>query len=301
MPRAAAWNPPCRARALLAAGLACLPLASLAAEPFSAGLLFRVAKPGVPPSFVFGTVHVADPRVLELAPPVAQAFRASRAFAAELALDALIDPRLADAEALPAGGSLATLVGEPAFGRIAAQLVAQGVPAAAVDRMKPWAALVRVSRVDVPPDAATLDQKLLAMARARRLPVVPLEWADEQIAAFDTVPVETQVALLRHAVIDRDALGATSQATVEAWLRRDLAAIARAGERIGARYPHVARHYRVLEKHIVANRTLLMHHRLILPLREGGLFVAVGASHLPGDKGLLRLLAKDGYTVTREW
>lgn len=285
----------------LAVATACLAHVAFAADPFAAGLLFRVSKPGVPPSFVFGTVHVADPRVLELAPPVMSAFQTARAYAAEVALDALVDPRLVEAESLPAGASLAALVGERTFARIAAELAAQGMPADAVERMKPWAALLRVARTEAPPGTTTLDQKLLAMARARRLRVVPLEWVDEQIAAFDAVPLETQLALLRHAITDRVALGESARATVAAWLRRDLAAIARAGDALGARHPHVARHYRVLETHIVTNRTVLMHHRLLLPLREGGLFVAVGASHLPGEKGLLRLLAKDGYAVTREW
>jgi uncharacterized protein YbaP (TraB family) len=34
--------------------------------PFSRGVLFRLDKPGVAPSFVFGTVHSSDPRVTTL-------------------------------------------------------------------------------------------------------------------------------------------------------------------------------------------------------------------------------------------
>jgi uncharacterized protein YbaP (TraB family) len=38
---------------------------------------------------------------------------------------------------------------------------------------------------------------------------------------------------------------------------------------------------------------------LIVPLRGGRVFVAVGALHLYGDKGLLAMIARDKYRVTR--
>ncbi len=42
-----------------------------------------------------------------------------------------------------------------------------------------------------------------------------------------------------------------------------------------------------------------MAHRLFLPLRDGHLFVAVGALHLHGVKGMLALLRTQGYRITR--
>ncbi len=265
-----------------------------AADRFREGLLFRVSKAAVPPSFVFGTLHVADPRVLDLAPPVRDAFAGARAFAPELGTDTLVDPRLEDAELLAKGQTLAALLGEPAFGELAAQLAPQGVPPSTTLRLKPWAALLKVSRAAPASDAVTLDAMLLDMARARRMRIVSLEWVDEQIAAFDGIPMDTQLALLRHVLTHREALAAGAEATVAAWLRRDLAGLARMGEDVARRYPSVARDYRVLARHVIANRTVLMHHRLVLPLRDGRLFVAVGASHLPGENGLLRMRGQGG-------
>jgi uncharacterized protein YbaP (TraB family) len=42
-----------------------------------------------------------------------------------------------------------------------------------------------------------------------------------------------------------------------------------------------------------------MAHRLFIPLRDGRLFVAVGALHLFGSNGLLSLLHAQGYRVRR--
>jgi uncharacterized protein YbaP (TraB family) len=131
--------------------------------------------------------------------------------------------------------------------------------------------------------------------------VAPLELPDEQIAAFDAVPLDSQIALLKHALDHGDALDAAIEPTVDAWLRRDLAGLARVGDRMGEQFPGMGYHYRELSKHIIHNRTILMHHRLALPLRGGRVFVAVGAMHLYGSKGLLAMLQRDGYVVTRIW
>ena len=63
----------------------------------------------------------------------------------------------------------------------------------------------------------------------------------------------------------------------------------------------MSRHYTALIEHMIHGRTALMHHRLFLPLREGRIFVAIGALHLQGRKGLLALLRGDGYRVTQVW
>jgi uncharacterized protein YbaP (TraB family) len=160
---------------------------------------------------------------------------------------------------------------------------------------------VKLGRPPVQDGEQSLDQRLLAAARGQRMQLAPLELPEEQIAAFDTVPMDSQVALLKHALDHRDALDAGIEPTIDAWLRGDLAGLARVGDRMGEQFPGMGHHYRELTKHIVYNRTILMHHRLALPLRGGRVFVAVGAMHLYGSKGLLAMLQRDGYRVTRIW
>jgi uncharacterized protein YbaP (TraB family) len=49
----------------------------------------------------------------------------------------------------------------------------------------------------------------------------------------------------------------------------------------------------------VENRSVVMAHRLAVPLREGRAFVAVGANHLYGPEGMLALIEKQGCRVER--
>jgi uncharacterized protein YbaP (TraB family) len=69
-----------RARLGAVAALAVLLLAGVppaAAQRFDRGLLWSVAGAGAPASYVFGTIHVSDPRVTRLPAPVARALMLS--------------------------------------------------------------------------------------------------------------------------------------------------------------------------------------------------------------------------------
>ena len=283
-----------------AAAFAAAPLAA-AAAPFDEGLLWRVSKAGLADSFVFGTIHIADARVNRIAKPVEDALARSRTLALELGGGTVMDPQVFELEQFRDGRRLQPLIGDETFARVRAELAAQDVPEGVIERMKPWAAMVKLARAAPRGEEPSLDQRLLAVARGRGLKVAPLEWVEEQIAAFDAVPLESQIALLKHVLVNRDALEADVDATVDAWLRGDLARLARMSDRLGDRYPGMGQHYWQLTRHLIHNRTVLMHHRLFMPLRAGRVFVAVGALHLHGDKGLLQLIARDGYRVTRLW
>ncbi|MBI4989157.1 MAG: TraB/GumN family protein [Rhodocyclales bacterium] len=276
------------------------PAAAGGREPFGDGLLWRISGKGKADSFVLGTIHVADARVSAIAPPVRDALARTRTLAME-PLAETFDARVAELEEFDDGRRLEPLIGAEAFAQVRAELLAQDVPGRTIERLKPWAAMMRIARQPRNGGEPTLDERLLQAAQSLRLRVISLELVEEQIASFDAIPPDSQVALLMHLLRNRDALAATTGPAIDAWLRGDLAALARIADRSVERHPAMEYHYRQFTRHLIHNRTLLMHHRLFMPLRGGGVFVAVGASHLYGSQGLLSLLRKDGYRVTRLW
>lgn len=301
--RSNAWRR--RARAV-AAGTALL-LASLLAAgvpertPPEQGRLWRVSRPGVPDSFVLGTIHVADPRVGRIAPPVAAALERSRTLALEAVPLPVSPDALDELELLADGGRLEPLIGAATYAEVRRALAAQGHGDATVARLKPWAAMLKVARIAGPDAERSLDENLFVAALDRRMRVEPMEGAADQAAAFDAVPVATQVALLVHVLAHRDELATTTEPVIAAWLRGDLPHLADLARRAGDRFPDMRQHYDALDRHVIANRTAVFHYRLFLALRAGRVFVAVGASHLSGDAGLLALLREDGYRVTPVW
>ena len=286
----------------VAVALLLLALPATAAEvkqPFSDGRLFRVSRAGVADSFVFGTIHVGDPRVAAVAARLDDALQRSKTLAVELVPQAA-DSALGDFEQLDNGGRLEPLIGTQAFAEVRRELAAQGLTNDVIARLKPWAALLKVTRVQSS-DTQSLDGELVAMAKARRMRMMSLELVDEQTAAFDAVPVDSQVAMLKHALAHREALVAMVDPTIDAWLRGDLAALAKLPDQAGPQFPGMALHYRAFAKHVIDGRTALMHYRLFMPLRDGHVFAAVGATHLYGKQGLLALIRQDGYRVTKLW
>jgi uncharacterized protein YbaP (TraB family) len=266
---------------------------------FTKGLLWRVSRAGVAPSYLFGTIHVADPRVLDLPDPVASALARARRYYTESFQGEREAMRLLEAGQFDDGRRLEPLIGAGAYAKVVEMLRERQVPDDVIARLKPWAVLANLTVTPEDYEKVTLDQRLVELARARKLRVLGLEGIEEQISVFDRIPLDTQVELLKHALDHRDELAAMIEPTIRAWMNRDLAGIRMASTRAAERYPEVAVHYRILFRRVVENRSIVMAHRLFLPLREGGAFIAVGANHLYGAGGMLALIEKQGYRVER--
>jgi uncharacterized protein YbaP (TraB family) len=272
--------------------------AAKAQARFSRGLLWRLSKPGVPASHVFGTIHIADPRVLLIPEPVMLALTQAKSYAMEIQFNPAVDARFFEAAQYDDDRRLEPMIGAEAFAQVRTSLRLREVPEEVIARMKPWAALANLTVTPEDYDKITLDQKLYALAQARHLWTFGLEGIEEQIAVFDSIPLDTQVALLKHGLAEREHFVGLIEPTIQAWLKRDLVLLDAVHQRTITRFPQMAEHYRALARRIVENRSVVMAHRLFMPLARGSVFVAIGADHLYGEKGLLRLLQKQGYRVT---
>ena len=272
--------------------------AALAQE--TRGLLFRIDAPGKSSSWVFGTIHLNDPRVTAIPAPVMAALASSRRLAPEVVLARADMPAVFAAAAQQEDGHrLAEYFDADALERLRVAIGPAAPPAEALDRLKPWVIWLMLDRGGTVSSAPSLDELLVVEARARRMTVFGLELPEEQVASLDALPLATQVALLRWAVASRHRVDADREAAIEAWLARDLRKLAALAEAPAKADDALAPHLREVAKHLVENRNIVMAHRLFLPLRDGRVFVAVGALHLVGPGSLLALIRAQGYRVTR--
>ena len=281
---------------MFAAGMAAMP--TWAKERYDRGLLWRVTNDGKAANYLFGTIHDADARVA-IPPAVAdEAFTRSRTLLVEFLPDAYTRERFAEAALFTDRQTLQEKIGAEDFARVIERLAPTGLERDVVGKLKPWGALInlRHAAADAP---ESIDARLVTQARKRRLAIFQMEGVEEQIFAFDECPMETQVALLKHTLAHHDELVALEDETVRAYLARDLSAIWRVRERFIARYPEVAAHQAVMTKRLLYDRSVVMAYRMQRELRRGGTFVALGALHLYGEKGVLALLAEDGFRATR--
>ena len=279
---------------LLATLLAALPVHGRT-ERFARGLLWRVAKEGVAASHVYGTIHVADARLAELPGAVRQSFDAAKSLMLEFVPDAYSRERFLEASMFLDRQTLEEKIGAEDFERALEVLAPIGLSREVVNKLKPWGVLLNLRNPGRAEPGAALDSQLLELARARRLPLAQIEGVEEQIFTFDEFPMESQVALLKHSLAHRDELTELAERTLEAYLERDLGAIWRLREQFAARHPQIAAHQAVMTKRVVHDRSVVMAFRMQRQLRRGEAFVALGALHLYGEKGVLALLEADGY------
>jgi uncharacterized protein YbaP (TraB family) len=270
-----------------------------ATEPYARGLLWRITKKGIAPSHVFGTIHIPDPRLTGLPAPVRSRFDAAKSLMLEFVPDAYSRERFLEAAVFLDRQTLEEKIGKEDFERAVEHLGHAGLARATVNKLKPWGVLLNLRNPKRAQEGAPLEGQLIELARARRMPLSQIEGVEEQIFTFDEFPMESQVALLKHSLAHRDELVALAERTVDAYLERDLAAIWRLREASAARHPEIAPHQAVMTKRVLHDRSVVMAFRMQRQLRRGSAFVALGALHLYGDKGVLALLEEDGYAASR--
>jgi uncharacterized protein len=289
------------ANILVLLAVALLTSASMAyAEPgtrFERGLLWRIDVHGTPPSYVFGTLHTDDDRVLSIPAPARAAFGRSRIVALEV-IDDEVSVQRFRAAMVSNDPKLPTLLGVDQFREVDALLREHGIPAESAYRLKPWAALLLLTQ-PLGTTAFTLDNFLALQARDQKKQIVALETVDEQIAAFEGIPEDTQLALLRHIQSQHAEIQAAIFPMINAYLARDLAALYRINAEAMEGDANIARHNEIFLECVLYDRSERFARHLGPVFREGGVFAAFGAMHLYGARGVLGLLERQGFRVRR--
>ena len=267
-----------------------------ASEDNSHGLLWELSKPGIEPAYLFGTIHSEDPEVLQLPQPVQQAIDRCNTVVLEMLLDADAMMYSSTAMLMMDGRMLSDIIGKPLFRQVASAIRSRGIQELVLERMKPWAAAVILS-MPVSETGLVLDMMLYQSALEQGKSVHGLETVEEQLNVFEALPEKDQVLLLQDAVENFSGLDALHAELLDAYKQRDLAGLMALSEAaMQAGDQQLADEF---QQHLVVDRNHRMSDRMQVYLRQGKVFIAVGALHLPGEEGLLSLLEQQGFTVRR--
>ena len=175
-------------------------------------------------SHLYGTIHLGDPRVVDLAQPVVQALNGSSSFGMEVVFDVDAIMTMSKAMNLASGKSLGGMLDPALFTGATKLLERYGVATYAAQKLKPWAVFTTLSLPPAQP-AVALDMYLMASAQQLNKPVFGLESIEEQIAVFDALSDSDQVELLLQTVCHYDEFQADVDTMIEHYLARDLGAI----------------------------------------------------------------------------
>ena len=271
------------------------------------GLLWKIEKEGVTPSYLFGTMHMSDPRVVRLGAGAQAAFDASSTIIIETT--EVLDPAKVMAAMLANpelamftdGTTLSSLVPQDEREAFDAALAARGIPPASVEKMKPWmlSAMVALPACEMARKAGgapVLDAQLARQGEAAGKALGGLETIADQLGAMASLPLEFHI----RGLLDTLKLGKTVDDVIETMIVLYL------GEDTGMFWPffHAAlpaqeqdSGFAAFEEAMVKARNRTMAERSVPFIDAGGAFIAVGALHLPGPDGLVTLLREKGYRI----
>lgn len=267
--------------------------AALADSP-TQGLLWQIRAGNAAPSYLLGTMHSDDPRLLNLPAELERALQDARSFTMEVIMDPLALSALGQRMLLPPGESLQKMLDAGSWRQLVLVMGKRRVPEPSLQRLRPWAVAMVLS-MPQQLSGLPLDLHLQQYAAGLGKPLYGLESIEEQVALFEELSDAEQLQLLRSALEQLPELPALIEALTTAYLARDLAAMQTLTDEqlaIGD-----VRFNRRFIKRLIDDRNVKMFQRMRPRLREGGAFIAVGAMHLPGERGLLNMLSKQGYRL----
>ncbi len=272
--------------------------------PFGQGILWKVEGTGseTAPNYVFGTVHVTDRRILNLPMEVRKAFAHARSAIFEIRQNGNDAAKMRSVMMLEDHETLGDFLNRDQLRLVGKAAELYGFEEHVLHRFKPWALYMMFS---LPPSETArkksgkkaLDFAMQTRARDFGMPVYGLETLDEQLALFEGSSDRNQAAYLESILQQLDEIEAGFESLLQLYLARDISGIhAMASESMDAAD---AEAWASFQEVFLDRRNVLMVERMENHLQDGGAFVAVGALHLPGEKGVLNLLQSKGYRLTR--
>ena len=278
----------------------------------SDGLLWRVDKPGLAPSYLFGTIHSTDESALAIARRAAQSISGSKVVATELGgpFDSLEKANLTAATLAKAldrdHDTFEGVIAPESRDGIEKFIAGLGYPVAFAHHLKPWflAILTAAPACEAKREALNLpevDQFLAETAKDAGVKVLGLETPEEQLGAIAGLRPEVAGALLNVAARDvgmNDDLYATM---LKLYLEGRPAEILAVGDALGGLSGAERAAEDEFIRALLQGRNATIAERAAPLLASGGAFIAVGALHLAGKTGLIERFRADGYTVTKVW
>jgi len=260
------------------------------------GLLWKIDKFSYSSSYLLGTIHSEDPRILNLPAEIEKHYKQAKSVTIEMEITISTLFKSIFAMYLPVGQTLDTMIKPEKYKQLVEILEDYGIPEIAVKTIKP-SALMMVLSMPKSENGQFLDMMLYFNAKAQGKPVYGLETAEEQLAIFDTLELDEQVILLEETLEQIKEMPDLLETMHQLYLKRNLTEIMK----FSYAYMSSEKNQKIVDKfmvYIVDQRNLTMLERMKPRLKQGHAFIAVGALHLPGDRGLLRLLEQEGFRVT---
>lgn len=259
----------------------------------SQSLLWKISGNGLKQaSYLYGTIHAICLEDIHISEPMQKALQNSRQLALEVDVS-----NTGELKQMQAGmqmknrHKLSDYLSTAEYALVARfYLDSLGVNLAELQTMKPIfvSSLLYSSLLDC--TVLSYEMQLARIMGMQNKAIVGLENAQEQIRALDAIPYQEQAKLLFEAVKNYETLKADYWNMVVSYKNKDL-------ETLFYIVRQVNLGMKEYEKLLLYDRNRRWMPNLESMARSKATFFAVGAAHLSGEEGLIRLLQRRGYTV----
>jgi uncharacterized protein len=262
--------------------------------PFKKGLLWKVESPEGKINYLYGTMHSQDYTVSEIPAKVRLTLAKSKTLMIETIPNEEANQAFLNMMYFKDKQRLDTLLEPKLLEELTSIIQNYGVAKEHTNFVKPWAAFSLIGRPK-PVRASTLESNLFQLAQQSMLQIKSLETMEEILSALDGLAMDDQVIILKDTICNHEQIIHDVKTLVDLYLNRDLEGIVRFNNQ-----PHhdEAVFKRFIQR-ILFDRNIRMLERIENEFKKGNVFVAVGASHLADEKGLLNELSKKSYNITQ--
>ena len=264
---------------------------SFSTQATEKGLFWKLESPKGVVSYLFGTIHTDDNRVAEISPSVLAAINSVDTFMVEAG------ENRDQSVLMLKEGNLASQLTEAEFEQVRELADFHVMHMGAAMQMKPWLLAV-VFDLPKPQTEFAQDNMLMTKAEEAGKNVAGIETAKEHFSVMDDFSMDEQMVMLR-AVLKRtpEQKVADFESLMAVYLQGDSDKITALDEKITAGMLPANLWAKIKDK-LLDKRSVVMAERAIPVANEKPIFMAVGASHLAGDIGLISAFKNAGYKLT---
>lgn len=261
-------------------------------NPLSAQLLWKIEGNGLQqPSYLYGTMHILCPDDFHISEQVHKAYQNTNALVLELnPTNPTVLTEMQQLSLNPGMENIYKALPEEAYKKIDLALTNKfGAGLDQMGIMKPFMIISMLTMTLMPCEQLESPEiYFVGLATEEGREIISLETAALQIGIFDKIPADFQIQeILR--MLDQEGVE-EFHAMKKAYLAEDLIKLKEVinSSLMMKEWEHL----------ILSDRNKQWVKDLVPVMRKKGLFIAVGAGHLPGEKGVIELLKKEGFQVT---
>lgn len=262
-------------------------------------LLWQISGNGLSQnSYLFGTIHLIAEEDFIFTDTTKVIFDKCNAVAFEIKLDDVMNLStqfsLMTKVFMSEGKTLRNLLEEEDYTVVKDYFKDMGLPLTFLERMKPMFLSALVSG-DLSGDSeekmVSYEFELMDRAQMLNKEIAGLETLEFQMSIFDKIPYDVQAQMLVESIKVSDAGNDQFKEMVELYKAQNLNGLQRL---INSDTEGIADYEDILLNERNKNWISKMENMM----EEKRVFFAVGAGHLAGEEGVIKLLRKQGYTVT---